>query len=50
MSTAISTRDYPTVVAVTLTFAVFVMTVNLLTDLLVAALDPRARAAMMAAK
>jgi peptide/nickel transport system permease protein len=50
MITAISTRDYPTVVAVTLTFAVFVMTVNLLTDLLVAALDPRARAAMMAAK
>lgn len=50
MITAISTRDYPTVVAVTLTFAVFVMTVNLLTDLLVALLDPRARAAMMAAK
>jgi peptide/nickel transport system permease protein len=50
MITAISTRDYPTVVAVTLTFAVFVMTVNLLTDLLVAVLDPRARVAMMASK
>ena len=49
MLTAISTRDYPTVVAVTLVFAVFVMVVNLLTDLLVAVLDPRARAAMVAA-
>ena len=46
MITAISTRDYPTVVAVTLAFAVFVMFVNLLTDVLVAFLDPRARAAM----
>ena len=50
MLTAISTRDYPTVVAVTLVFAVFVMVVNLLTDLLVAVLDPRARAAMVAAR
>jgi peptide/nickel transport system permease protein len=49
MLTAISTRDYPTVVAVTLVFAVFVMVVNLLTDILVAFLDPRARAAMAAA-
>lgn len=47
MLTAITTRDYPTVVAVTLVFAVFVMVVNLLTDLLVAALDPRARDAMV---
>jgi peptide/nickel transport system permease protein len=50
MLTAISTRDYPTVVAVTLVFAVFVMVVNLLTDLLVAVLDPRARAAMVAVR
>ncbi len=50
MLTAISTRDYPTVVAVTLVFAVFVMVVNLLTDLFVAFLDPRARAAMVAAR
>jgi peptide/nickel transport system permease protein len=48
MITAISTRDYPTVVAVTLVFAVFVMIVNLATDVLVAYLDPRARAAMKA--
>jgi peptide/nickel transport system permease protein len=46
MITAISTRDYPTVVAVTLAFALFVMFVNLLTDVVVASLDPRARAAM----
>ena len=49
MLTAVSTRDYPTVVAVTLVFAVFVMIVNLLTDIAVAILDPRARAAMVAA-
>lgn len=49
MLTAVSTRDYPTVVAVTLVFAVFVMIVNLLTDIVVAILDPRARAAMVAA-
>jgi len=47
MITAITTRDYPTVVAVTLVFAVFVVLVNLATDVLVARLDPRARAAMM---
>jgi peptide/nickel transport system permease protein len=46
MITAISTRDYPTVVATTLVFAMFVMLVNLLTDIVVAWLDPRARAAM----
>jgi peptide/nickel transport system permease protein len=50
MLTAISTRDYPTVVAVTLVFAVFVMVVNLLTDIVVAFLDPRARDAMVAAR
>jgi peptide/nickel transport system permease protein len=47
MLNAISTRDYPTVVAVTLMFALFVMVVNLLTDIVVAFLDPRARAAMV---
>ncbi|HEX5264049.1 MAG TPA: ABC transporter permease [Phenylobacterium sp.] len=50
MLTAITTRDYPTVVAVTLVFAVFVMVINLLTDLLVAAIDPRARDAMVGAR
>jgi peptide/nickel transport system permease protein len=50
MLTAISSRDYPTVVAVTLVFAVFVMVVNLLTDLVVAFLDPRARDAMVTAR
>lgn len=50
MLTAITTRDYPTVVAVTLTFAVFVMIINLLTDLFVAYLDPRARDAMIGAR
>jgi peptide/nickel transport system permease protein len=49
MLTAITTRDYPTVVAVTLVFAVFVMVINLLTDLLVAFIDPRARDAMVGA-
>jgi peptide/nickel transport system permease protein len=49
MLTAITTRDYPTVVAVTLVFAVFVMVVNLATDLVVALLDPRARDAMVGA-
>ncbi len=50
MLTAISTRDYPTVVAVTMVFAVFVMVVSLLTDIFVAFLDPRARDAMVAAR
>jgi peptide/nickel transport system permease protein len=49
MLNAISTRDYPTVLAVTLVFAVFVMVMNLVTDLIVALLDPRARAAMVGA-
>lgn len=50
MLTAITTRDYPTVVAVTLVFAVFVMVINLLTDLFVAYIDPRARDAMVGAR
>ncbi len=50
MLTAITTRDYPTVVAVTLVFAVFVMVINLLADLLVAFIDPRARDAMVGAR
>lgn len=50
MLTAISSRDYPTVVAVTLVFAVFVMIVNLVTDIIVAFLDPRARDAMLAVR
>jgi peptide/nickel transport system permease protein len=50
MLTAITTRDYPTVVAVTLVFAVFVMVINLLTDVLVAFVDPRARDAMVGAR
>jgi peptide/nickel transport system permease protein len=50
MLTAISTRDYPTIVAVTILFAVFVMLVNLVTDIIVAFLDPRARAALVAAR
>jgi peptide/nickel transport system permease protein len=49
MLTAISSRDYPTVMAVTLVFAIFVMIVNLATDLIVALLDPRARDAMVSA-
>ena len=43
---SVYTRDYPTVQAVTLVFAVFVVLVNLGTDVLVAMLDPRARATM----
>jgi peptide/nickel transport system permease protein len=48
MINAITSRDYPTVVAVTLVFALFVMLVNLVTDVLVAFLDPRARASLAA--
>jgi len=50
MLTAITTRDYPTVVAVTLVFAVFVMVINLLTDLFVALIDPRARDIMVGSR
>ena len=38
---SVSTRDYPVVQAVALLFAVFVVGVNLLTDVVHAALDPR---------
>lgn len=40
---AIGTRDYPTIQALTLIFGVAVVAINLLTDLLYAALDPRVR-------
>lgn len=43
MITAIFNRDFPIVQGVTLTFAVMVVLVNLLTDLAHAALDPRVR-------
>ena len=39
--TAVSTRDYPIVQALTLVFALFVLLVNLLTDALHVAIDPR---------
>jgi peptide/nickel transport system permease protein len=45
MLTAILNRDFPIVQGVTLVFAVMVVTVNLLTDLAHAALDPRVRLA-----
>ncbi len=38
---SVSTRDYPVVQAVALLFAVFVVVVNLFTDMAHAALDPR---------
>lgn len=38
---SVSTRDYPVVQAVALLFAVFVLAVNLLTEVVHAALDPR---------
>jgi peptide/nickel transport system permease protein len=43
MITAIFNRDFPIVQGVTLTFAVMVVLVNLMTDLAHAALDPRVR-------
>lgn len=45
---AVSSRDFPVVQAVTLIFAVLVVGINLLTDVAVAYLDPRARQAMLA--
>lgn len=48
MLMAVSSRDFPVVQAATLVFAVLVVLVNLLTDVLVAYLDPRARSAMRA--
>jgi peptide/nickel transport system permease protein len=41
MIDAISQRDYPIVQGVTIFFALVVVTVNLLADLIHAALDPR---------
>jgi peptide/nickel transport system permease protein len=38
---SVSTRDYPVVQGVTLVFAVLVVAINLLTDLVHASLDPR---------
>lgn len=43
MIMSIGTRDYPTIQAVTLVFAVLVVLINLLTDLIYAVLDPRLR-------
>lgn len=40
---SITTRDYPTIQALTLVFGVAVVAINLLTDLAYAALDPRVR-------
>lgn len=40
---SIGNRDYPTIQALTLIFGVAVVTINLLTDMVYAALDPRVR-------
>ncbi|MBB2914050.1 peptide/nickel transport system permease protein [Streptosporangium becharense] len=42
---AVSTRDYPVIVGVTLFSGIFVVVVNLLTDLLYTVVDPRTRTA-----
>jgi peptide/nickel transport system permease protein len=42
---SISTRDFPVVQGITLVSAMGVVVISLVTDLLVAALDPRIRAA-----
>ena len=44
MILSIGTRDYPTIQAVTFVFAILVVLVNLLTDLIYVFLDPRLRA------
>jgi ABC-type dipeptide/oligopeptide/nickel transport system permease component len=44
MILSIGTRDYPTIQAVTLMFAILVVLVNLVTDLIYVVLDPRLRA------
>ena len=44
MILSIGTRDYPTIQAVTLVFAILVVLVNLATDLIYVVLDPRLRA------
>jgi len=38
---AVTTRDYPIVQGLTLVFALFVLIVNLLTDVVHIAIDPR---------
>jgi peptide/nickel transport system permease protein len=43
MVSSINTRDYPVVQALTVVFALFVIVVNLLTDLTYTVLDPRVR-------
>jgi peptide/nickel transport system permease protein len=43
MISSILSRDFPTVQGITLVFAVMVVTVNLLTDLAHAAMDPRVK-------
>lgn len=43
LSTAITQRDYPTVQAVTMTFAVLAVLIQLVTDVSTALIDPRAR-------
>ena len=40
---AIGSRDYPTIQALTLIFGVAVVAINLFTDMLYAVLDPRVR-------
>ena len=47
MVNSIYTRDYPVIQAATLVFAVIVVVVNLATDVVVALLDPRARAGLV---
>lgn len=46
MILSIGTRDYPTIQAVTLVFAVLVVLVNLVTDIIYGILDPRLRSAL----
>jgi peptide/nickel transport system permease protein len=48
MISAIGTRDYPTIQAVTLLFGVIVVLIYLLTDLVLIVLDPRVRRAQLA--
>ena len=43
MLSAIGERDYPVVQGVTIVYAIAVVAVNLVTDLIVARLDPRTR-------
>ena len=41
--TSVSARDYPVVQGLTVTFAVLVMVINMLTDIAYAVTDPRVR-------